>query len=197
MAEPGGAAATVTGPSTGSAEEEGGDGERECDTSSSSSIARSRRIGANWARGGEGDRIRFGLGRVGFGGAAVPAAWGCRALRGIRLGLGTAGAARGALAWARPGGWAGAGQVVECGGANGRRRGWFGLVGTRPRRVGRQEDRLSTTFRPWYGTGRYDEIGIGDRVASPAKYQFQHCIYTSSTRERREANRKKSDALIF
>jgi hypothetical protein len=153
MAAPGGAAAMVTGPSTGSAEEEGGDGEEECGMSSSSiSVPADRsELGEGSVGEGEGDRIRSGLGRVSFGGAAVPAAWGCRSCfegdPGIRLVLGTA---RAALAWARRGGWAGTGQVVEHGETadDGSGLGWLELV-TRPRCVGRQEDRLSTTFRPW------------------------------------------------
>jgi hypothetical protein len=76
------------------------------------------------------------LGRVGFGGAAVPAAWGCRALRGIRLGLGTARAARGALAWARPGGWAGAGRQVEGAAGGGGGLGWLETDASAGRKTG-------------------------------------------------------------
>jgi hypothetical protein len=72
----------------------------------------------------------------GFGGAAVPAAWGCRALSGIRHGR----APQSVLAWARPEGWAGDG---------------VGQVG-RPRldpdaSDGRQEDRFPRSTH-WYGT---------------------------------------------
>jgi len=147
----------VTGSATGSAAEgapgeDAGDGEASGDTSSSSSIAADQR-GFGEEGGGEGsDSIWFG-GRVGFGGAAVPAAWGCRALRGIRLGLGTAGGSAGRVGLGQ------AGRMGRRRSSGGRRRGWFGLVGNR--RVGRQEDRFPT-FRPWYippPRGRHHTIG--------------------------------------
>jgi hypothetical protein len=68
--------------------------------------------------------------------------------------------------------------------------GWFGLVGTRSGRVGRQEDRSSTTFRPWYDL--LEEIGMGNRVALAREISIlEPHMCTSSSRE----IKTKNDAL--